>query len=251
MGALLLSRDGPCAVLEISNPGRANALDTPMLAQLEQHLQTLEADISIRLLLLPGTAGGTFCAGADVGAWSALTPQAFGTDWIARGNVLFERLARLPCLTVSMVEGLCYGGGLELALCTDMRIATTHATFCFPEVGIGAFPGWLGGPRLAAVVGRGRAMEMVLLGQPVPAPEAWGFGLVNRVVNPDALELCVQQLQTRITQLSPSAMRAAKAAFFATDLLAYHQHAGTQLRAGAESAEGIRAFFEKRTPQFE
>jgi enoyl-CoA hydratase len=251
MGNIHLTRDGACVTLELSNASRANALDSHMLAQLGQHLSHIEADSSVRLLLLRGRANGIFCAGADIRDWATLTPQAFGSEWLTFGNLLFERLSRLPCLTVSLIEGACFGGGLELALCTDMRIATSAATFCFPEVGIGAFPGWLGGPRLAAVIGRGRALEMVLLGNSVTAAQALSFGLINQLVIDSALEASILALQQRVPKLSASAVATAKGAFFANDPISYHETAGIRLRASADAAEGIQAFFEKRAPYFE
>lgn len=250
MGNLLYSRDESIVTIEISNPTKANSLDMQMLTQLDQHLEVIEADSTVRLLILRGKRGGIFCAGADIRDWSSMTPEMFGKQWLTCGNVSFDRLARLPCITVSVIEGLCFGGGLELALCTDIRIASTEATFCFPEVGIGAFPGWLGGPRLEAVVGRGRAMEMVLLGNKVSAQQGYSYGLVNHLVTPETIEDNVQAIVTRTRQISPRAVATAKGAFFAADLQNYHEQAGIRLRESAEAAEGIQAFFEKRPPHY-
>jgi enoyl-CoA hydratase/carnithine racemase len=250
MGTILSSRDGALITLELLNPKKANAIDLAMLADLERLLGALEQDSSARVLVIRGARDGTFSAGADIRDWSALSPAQFGSDWLQRGNLLFNRLEQLPLLTVSVIEGMCLGGGLELALCTDLRIASDKASFSFPEVGIGAFPGWLGGCRLGDLIGRGRAMEMVLLAQRIDAPTALQYGLVNQVHEAAAIDHAIALLVQKAFQLSGPAQATAKGAFFAADRLAYHARSGSALRASADAQEGLQAFFEKRSPNF-
>jgi len=247
MGSINVHRKDSTVVLELANQKKANALDFAMLGQMEQEVSLLEDDPSIRLLLIQGTQGGTFCGGADIKDWSSLTPEQFGADWLDRGNRLFNRIERLPFITASLIEGLCLGGGLELALCTDLRIATPAATFALPETGIGAFPGWLGGPRLERVIGKGLALEMVLLGRKLDAFKAHERGLVHQVTAGDQLGAAVAELAVRSREVSREAVRASKGAFYCNEPLQYHANAGTRLRATHDAAEGLRAFLKKKT----
>jgi enoyl-CoA hydratase len=113
MGALQPSRQGPVLTLELANPGKANALDLEILAQLDDQVTQVQADDSVRAVVLRGSAGGTFSSGADIRQWAPMTPEQFGRDWIAHGNAIFRRFEQLRCPTVAAIEGLCFGGGLE------------------------------------------------------------------------------------------------------------------------------------------
>lgn len=251
MGEIKISRQGSAVTLELINHKKSNALDSAMLATLEQLVGDLEQDGNVRLLLIRGTQGGTFCGGADIKDWSAMTAEEFGRDWLHRGNVIFNRIEQLPFITVGVIEGLCLGGGLELALCADLRLASPFATFGFPEASIGAFPGWLGGPRMERLVGKSLAMEMVLLAQRIDALRAYECGLVNQVVPAEKLESTLEQLAMRANEVSGESIRACKGAFFAPDVMAYHAAAGARLRATSDAAEGLSAFFEKRKPNYQ
>ena len=251
MGALKIRREGHVLELTLSNPGRANALDFDILAALDAQVRAVAADAGVRLVLLRGTAGGCFSSGADIRQWSALSPQAFGADWIAHGLRIFRAFEALRCPTVAVVEGVCFGGGLELALCADLRVASTQALFSFPEVGLGAFPGWEGGARLARIAGRGRALEAVLTARRIDAATALDWGLVSAVWPPSGLETGLAALAGTLTTVSPAAAATAKAAILGEEGPAFdHPAAASRLRASADAETGLQAFLQKQPPRF-
>lgn len=251
MGTIHLTRHGAVLEARLEHPCKANAIDGAMLAALGDLVERVEADASLRVLVLRGTPGGVFSAGADVRAWAPMSPEAFGRDWIARGNRIFRRLERLRCPTVAALEGACFGGGLELALCADLRIASDAAFFCFPETGIGAIPGWEGGPRLARLAGRGRALEAVLTGRELDAATALHWGLVNAAHPAAQFEAALAALCARLCAVSPTAAALAKQAVVGDhDAETFHAQAGRDVRASDDAAIGLQAFFDKRPACF-
>ena len=251
MGSVIFRRDGQVVTLELSNPGKANALDSAMLGDLERHVAAIEEDRSIRAVALRGRPASTFSSGADIAEWGAMSPEVFARDWIGRGNAIFRRFEGLRCPTVAVIEGLCYGGGLELALCADLRVATAGARFRFPEVAIGALPGWEGGPRLDRIVGRGRALEAVLLANEISAETAQDWGLVNVLLPATALDATMQSLFDRLCTVSPRAAALAKASVVGReDPDIFFPAAAATLKASTDSAIGIRAFAAKTSAVF-
>lgn len=252
MGTLKTTRRGPLLELELANPGKANALDSAMLAALDAQLALVEADPSIRVLLLRGTPGSTFSSGADVREWAPMPPETFARDWIAKGNTIFRRLEQLRCPTVAAIEGVCHGGGLELALCADLRIGSDAARFRFPESTIGAIPGWEGGPRLARIAGRGRALEAVLTAREIDASAASAWGLLNELHPAARFEEALRSLVERLCAVSPAAASLAKQAVLIDPALSesFHAHAGATIKASADAETGLRAFFAKRPARF-
>lgn len=251
MGTLQIARRGHVLEIELAHPGKANAIDRAMLARLDEAVERAEADNGIRVLVLRGTPGGTFSAGADVRDWAPLSPEAFGRDWIAQGNRVFRRFEQLRCPTVAAIEGVCFGGGLELALCADLRIASDAARFRFPETGIGAIPGWEGGPRLARVAGRGRALEAVLTGREIDAATALQWGLVNAVHPGERIAGPLAALVEQLCSVSPQAAALAKQAIVgAHESESFHAQAGREIKASADAETGLRAFFDKRPARF-
>jgi enoyl-CoA hydratase len=252
MGHLLARREGAVLTLELSNPGKANALDFAMLAALDDHTARIEQDASIRAVVLRGAEGGAFSSGADIREWSALTPQAFAEQWIGAGNRLFRRFERLRCPSIALIEGLCFGGGLELALCCDLRLASTGARLRFPEVAIGAIPGWEGGDRLQRIAGRGRALEAVLLARELDPATALQWGILNAVCAPDELPARLAQWTARLCEVSPHAAARAKALMLddTKDAHAAYPAAALAVRTSPDAQAGIRAFFDKTTAVF-
>jgi enoyl-CoA hydratase/carnithine racemase len=251
MGTLHAQRSGSLLTLTLDNPGKANALDFDILRELERQIEAVELDAGVRVVLLRGTPGGTFSSGADVGQWAPLNPHQFARDWIDYGNRIFDRFERLRCPTVAAVEGVCFGGGLELALCADLRVAASGAVFRFPEVGIGAIPGWQGGPRLARLAGRGRALEAVLTMCALDAQRASEWGLVNAVWVPDAFEQELAGLLRRLAGVSPHAAALAKeAVLWSAEPGEFHAAAGAEIKGSADAAIGLHAFLNKCKPVF-
>lgn len=252
MGQILSRRDDAVLTLELSNPGKANALDFAMLAALDEHIAQIAHDDTLRAVVLRGTAGGAFSSGADIREWSALDPQAFATEWIGEGNAVFRRFERLRCPTVAVIEGLCFGGGLELALCCDLRLAGTGARLRFPEVAIGAIPGWEGGDRLQRIAGRGRALEAVLLSREIDPSTASQWGIVNAVCAPQDIEVQLQEWTARLCAISPRAAALAKSLIVDEnkDPQAAYPAAALAVRTSPDAELGIRAFFAKTAADF-
>jgi enoyl-CoA hydratase/carnithine racemase len=250
-----LERDGAVAHLVLDRADKLNALTLAMLGQLDAHCAALEADRGVRAVVLRSASTRAFCAGADVHEWSALGAEGMWRRWIGEGHRVFARFAALPMPSVAAIGGMAFGGGLELALCCDLRVASHDARFALPEVKIGIVPGWGGPARLAALIGTSRTKQMALTGTPIDADTALAWGLVNEVVDADALLARAGALAADIAAGPRVAVQVTKqlvdaAASGATpavlDALAAGFVSGTE-----DLAEGVAAFREKRPPRFD
>ncbi len=251
MGTVIARREAAVLVLELSNPGKANAIDLEMLAEIDAQAARVEADRTVRAVVLRGTAGGVFSGGADIRQWSPLSPEAFGRDWVAHGNAILRRFERLRCPTVAAIEGACIGGGLELALCADLRVASAAAWLRFPEVTIGMIPGWEGGTRLAKIAGRARALDAVLTAREIDAATAEQWGLLSAVWPVAEFEARLGDLVDRLTRVSPHAAALAKAAIVTEpEPEAFYEAAARDCRASPDAEIGVRAFVEKKPAVF-
>jgi enoyl-CoA hydratase/carnithine racemase len=246
--------DGAIATITLDRADKLNALTAGMLAALEDACAALDRDEAVRAVIVASSSPRAFCAGADIGEWGPLGALGMWQRWIRDGQRVFDRLARLRQPTIAAIGGIAYGGGLELALACDLRIASDAARFAFPEVTIGAVPGWAGSQRLPRVIGAGRAKQLILLGQPIDAATAAAWGLVSETVPADRLRERALELARRIAENAPTAVQAAKQL---VDAAAGEGLATTveALAAGlaaatADAREGITAFREKRTPKF-
>jgi enoyl-CoA hydratase/carnithine racemase len=249
-----LERDGAIAHVILDRPAKLNALTLAMLASLDAICAALEQDRDARAVVLRSTSPRAFCAGADVHEWAALGAEGMWRRWIAEGHRVFARFAALPMPTVAAIDGLAFGGGFELALCADLRVASSAARFALPEVKIGIAPGWGGAARLAALAGLARAKQMALTGAAVDATTALQWGLVNEVVERDALAARATALAREIAAGPRVAVQVAKQAVDGAaggapaailDALAAGFLSGTE-----DLAEGVAAFREKRPPRF-
>lgn len=181
-GTIDLQRNGFIATLVINRPAKLNALTPEMLEQLLAHCHTLETDSEIRVVLLTSASEKAFCVGADIHRWTSLSALDMWRNWIRRGHQAFDALAQLPQPVIALLHGLAYGGGLELAATTDIRICSAEAQMALPETGLATVPGWSGTQRLTALLGRSLVKELVFTGEPLDAQRALSCGLVNRVV---------------------------------------------------------------------
>jgi enoyl-CoA hydratase len=240
--------------LTLNRPDKLNAIDSPMLDALEQALADIERDREIRAVVLTG-AGRAFSAGADIKEWTALEPLTFARIWGQRGHVLFDRLAALRPPVIAAINGIALGGGLELALCADIRIASAAARFGLPEVTIGTVPGWGGTQRLPRLIGAGRAKHMILSGQPVDAARAELFGLVSEVVEEGALLPRARELAEAIGGNAPIAVQAAKrlvdAGLPTSPAAILEGDAGVMCGNTADAKEGRASFLERRPPRYQ
>ena len=251
---ILVQREGAILTLTLNRPDKLNAIDGAMLDALDEVLGDIERDREIRAVILTG-AGRAFSAGADIKEWTALSPLEFARSWGLRGHALFDRLAALPPPTIAAINGIAFGGGLELALCADIRIATTEVRLGLPEVTIAALPGWGGTQRLPRLIGPGRAKHMILTGQPIDAARAEAWGLVSEVVSADFLPARARELATQIAANAPLSVQASKrlvdAALPLAPAATLETHAGAVCGSSEDAKEGRASFIERRPPRYQ
>ena len=178
---VLVTRHERWLEITLNRPEKGNALTLPMLDAIGRAVGEAATDRELRVVVLRGAGDRFFCTGGDIDAWGQLSPLDMGREWILRGVGVLEQIAALPVPVLALINGHAIGGGLELALAADLRVATASAKFGTPEVGLGMIPGWGGVGRLSEVVGPGRAAHLTLLGSPIPAAQALDWGLVTAV----------------------------------------------------------------------
>jgi enoyl-CoA hydratase len=251
---IVAERDGTILTLTLNRPDKLNAIDGAMLDALDEALGAIERDREVRAVILTG-AGRAFSAGADIKEWTALAPLEFGRSWGLRGHALFDRLAALPPPVIAAINGVAFGGGLELALCADIRIAGEQARLGLPEVTIAALPGWGGTQRLPRLVGPGRAKHMILTGQPIDAAKAEAWGLVSETVAGDDLMARARELAGQMAANAPIAVQASKrlidAALPVTPAATLETQAGALCGATEDAQEGRASFLERRPPRYQ
>jgi len=248
-----IEREGTAwAEIELNRPEKGNALNMPMLGRLASVVGEIERDKSLRAVVIRGR-GRFFCTGGDIEAWGALAPREMARDWILPGIQVFERIAALPQPVIAVLAGHALGGGLELALAADLRIALQSAKLGTPEVTLGMISGWMGVRRLAETIGVARARHMTLLGAPITAGQALDWGLVTAVAEDDTdLERQLAGWIAKLCANGPRAMTLIKGilATMHQDLRHQHAHAVAEAAGTQDCREGVRAFTEKRRPVF-
>lgn len=251
---LLIERRGPVLVLRVNRPDKRNAINLAVKQALTSALDQAAADDRARCIVLTGTGEVAFVAGADITEMVERT--AMEQQQAMRQARIFEQVAAHPKPVIAAVNGVALGGGLELALACDIRLAAPHARFGQPEVSLGLIPGGGGTQRLPRMVGEGMALKMVLTGEQIGADEAYRIGLVQEIVPATTLLDRAVALGEMIAARSPVAVRAAKEAVRAAERLSLTQGYAleTSLFLGAfasdDRLEGMRAFLEKRKPAF-
>ncbi|MFA7437802.1 enoyl-CoA hydratase/isomerase family protein [Castellaniella sp.] len=243
------------ACLTLDRPQALNALSFAILGEIRDALDEVAGMQGIRALLITGAGGKAFCAGADIKELRHrdLVSQRRGAEL---GQAVFARLDRLPIASVALVNGYAFGGGLELALASTFRLCTPNAVFGLPEIKLGLIPGYGGTQRLPRLVGEARALEMIMTGRSVKAEEAERMGLVHRVVDADALLPAGMAFARSFTGYSLPVLEFARRAVQRGMDLPIEQ--GLQLEAElstlafrtTDAEEGMRAFEEKRSPEF-
>lgn len=244
------------SVIEIVlNRPPANALGPAIIDGLHKGLDAADA-LPAKVIVVSSALPGFFAAGADIKHMSSVDAASFGAYGDAlRGAV--ERLAAHPAVSVAAVDGLALGGGLELAMACTLRVAAAEARFGLPEVKLGLIPGAGGTQRLPRLIGRGRALDLVLTGREVEADEAFWTGLIDRLAEPGTTARATAwQLAGQLTTTSTPAQLAAVRAIDASydrplaEGLRYEAEQVQELFERGEAVEGIRAFIDKRTPEF-
>jgi enoyl-CoA hydratase len=254
-GTLLLEKSDYVALITINHPQSLNALTMATFQQLEQMLAALESDDAVRVLLLTGAGEKAFVAGGDIRYLDSLDVEG-ARAFALQAQRLFERIESFPKPVIAVVNGYALGGGCELAMACDLRIAAETARFGQPEVKLGIIPGFAGTQRLARLVGKGRAKELIFTGEMIDAREAWRIGLVNRVVPVEQLLAEARAVAAKMVDKSASALRIAKDAIenglemdFAR-ASRYEAELFALCFATEDAREGLKAFVEKRPAQF-
>ena len=251
---LLLSVEERIATLTVNRPEKLNALNASVIGALGEAIDDLRGRGDVAGIILTG-AGRAFIAGADISELTELTAHA-GQKLARRGQDVFRRFETCPKPVIAAVNGFALGGGCELAMSCHIRIAAEAAKFGQPEVKLGVIPGYGGTQRLARLVGKGRALQLVLTGEMSDAAEAYRIGLVNRVV---AAEQLLSTARTLMQQMLANAPLALAACIDVVDRgLQIPLEEATMLEAmqfgvllaTEDTTEGTRAFLEKRTPRF-
>jgi enoyl-CoA hydratase len=256
MQTLELTRDGAVATVTLNRPSVLNALNLQMLDELATTFAGLGADDALRAVILTGAGPKAFAAGADIGELNALADARAAEAQARRGQALTRAFERLRVPVIAAVNGFALGGGCELALACDIRIASENAKFGQPEVNLGALPGYGGTQRLVRLLGAGMAMYLCLSGEMIDAATALRVGLVQRVVAPEALLGEAARLAQVIAGKAPLAVAAAKRAIVEgaglplDDGLALEALLFGETLASDDFHEGSRAFLEKRAATF-
>ena len=250
---ILYEVDGPLALVTINRPARHNAISLDTLEELHGAVRLAATDDDIRVIAITGAGGRAFASGSDL---SEVLHRDFrkALEPIVQG--LADQLERTPKPTIAAIDGICMGGGLEVALGCDLRIATHRSRFATPEGKLGIIPGGGATARLPRIVGRGWAMEMMLMGEPIDAERALSIGLVTRLVEPEELLPETRRVAEHLASFAPFVPRTMKAmvnfgmeASLAGALM-LEKYAQGALVQTEDKQEGISAFLEKRKPDF-
>jgi enoyl-CoA hydratase len=250
-----LVREGHLAIVTVNRPAKLNALDGQTIAELDAVFAALDADDGVGAVILTGAGEKAFVAGADI---SVLSKQGVldGTQNARAGQLMMLRIETLRKPVIAAVNGFALGGGLELALACDVRIASKTARLGLPEVSLGIIPGYGGTQRLPRLCGTGVALQLILTGDPVTADEALRVGLVNVVVEPPELMAQCKAMALKMVSRGPTALAMAKQAVRRgvhmpiADALQLEADLFGAISSTAEMKEGMAAFLEKRKPSW-
>ncbi|HEV8701981.1 MAG TPA: enoyl-CoA hydratase-related protein [Candidatus Polarisedimenticolia bacterium] len=252
---VLYESHGGIARLTINRPEKLNALDRQTMAEIDQAVAAAGDDAAVGVLIVTGAGEKAFVAGADIFELASQTPVE-GAAYARRGQGVLERLERLGKPSIAAINGYALGGGLELAMACTLRLAAETAKLGQPEVALGIIPGYGGTQRLSRLVGAGRALEMLLSGDPIDAREAHRIGLVNRVVPQAELQAAAEALARTLLLRGPVALRYVLQAVHEGLQMGLAEGSSTEATlfglccATEDMREGTRAFMEKRKPSF-
>ncbi len=251
---ILLEARGAVALLRFNRPEKLNAMNSKMKDDIVAVLSHLEGDDAVRVVIVTGQGDKAFVAGADINEFKDRTALQ---QWdLYQRPFLYDAVDGFSKPIIAMINGYCLGGGCELAMACDIRIASDRAQIGQPEINIGIIPGGGGSQRLPRLVGLGKALQLILTGERIPAADAHEIGLVDEVVAHDRLEARTFEIANKIAEKSPVAVRLAKEATKAAvrmnldEGLRYEQSLFSLVFATRDKTEGVTAFLEKRPPKF-
>lgn len=239
----------------INRPERRNALNKETLDEIIEALEELRQDESVGCVIFTGKGDKSFAAGADIGQLREKT----ALDALNNGGMqqVYNQIEAFEKPTIAMINGYALGGGCELAMSCDIRVASANAKIGLPELNLSIIPGAGGTQRLARIVGKGKALEMILMGKIIDANEAFRIGLVSEVTSPEELEAKAEEIAAQILAKGPLAVKLAKIAVnLGTDVdmktgLMIEKLAQAILFSSEDKTEGTTAFLEKRKPQYQ
>jgi len=252
---ILVQKTAALAQITINRPKKLNALNKATIFELHKAFDALESDLNIKVIILTGSGEKAFVAGADISEFAHFTTEEGATLAREGQEILFNFIENLATPVIAAINGFALGGGLELAMACHFRIASENAKMGLPEVSLGVIPGYGGTQRLPQLVGKGKAMEMIMTAGMISADDAKNCGLVNHVTPQEELILLAEKIASKILRNSPVAISAAILAVnanfedgvngFDTEISAFGDCFGTE-----NFREGTTAFLEKRKPNF-
>jgi enoyl-CoA hydratase len=253
---IVYAKEGAIARMTVNRPEKRNALNRAARLEMLAALEDAGRDGAVQVLVVAGAGGKAFVAGSDLTELQTFSPLDMEEFMATLAQQFYNRFELLPKPVIAMIDGLCLGGGLELAMACDIRLASEGSRFGQPEINLGIIPGGGGTQRLARLVGLGKAKEMIFTGDTIDAAEALTMGLINRVYPADKLAEATNAMAARICRLSPLALKWAKKAVNASQEVSlsrgldYEALVECLLFTSKDRDEGIKAFFEKRPAVF-
>jgi enoyl-CoA hydratase len=212
MTKMLFETSGPIATITINNPEKLNCLDLSMLLQLEDILNNIGSDGQLRVIVLQGAGNKAFSTGGNLKDFGSLATFREVERWITTGQQVFNQLESMPMATIAAITGYAMGGGLELALACDLRIASDHSIFAMPELKLGWVPGWGALCRLPRLIGEARAKELIMTANRINTEKALEFSLINRAVPLGELKGMVNELANELAEIDPVVFKMSKMA---------------------------------------
>ena len=251
---ILEEREGRVAILTINRPDKLNALNQEVRDRMLEILERLETDDDVGVIVLTGAGEKAFIAGADIGEFEGRSP--FDQRHAMRSPRIFDVMAAFPKPVIAMINGFCLGGGCELAMSCDLRIAADSARFGQPEIKLGLIPGGGGTQRLPRLVGLGHALRLTMTGDMIGAAEAREIGLVEQVHPAAELRAKTLELAAKIASMSPLTLQVTKQAVRASERMGieegilYERDLFCLCFSSDDKKEGVEAFLQKRQPQW-
>lgn len=251
---ILMEKEGRVAILTVNRPDKLNALNDQVREDLLEILGQIEHDDGVGVVVITGSGEKSFIAGADIGEFAGRSP--FDQRHAMRSPRIFDVMASFPKPVIAMINGFCLGGGCELAMSCDLRVASEKARFGQPEINLGLIPGGGGTQRLPRLVGLGNALRLILTGDMIGAAEAKDMGLVEMIVPHEELRAKTLEIANKMASKSPLTLKVAKEAVRASQRLAieegilYERDLFCLCFSSADKEEGVKAFLEKRQAEW-
>lgn len=254
MEFVVYEKNGSFCNIVINNPKQLNALKRQVLEELNEALIMAENDVEVLTVILSGAGGKAFIAGADISAMQNMTVME-AQEFAKLGQSIFNRIELMRKPVIAAIDGFALGGGCEIALACDMRICSEKSKFGQPEINLGVIPGFGGTQRLTSIVGKSKAVKLILTGDIINAEEAYRIGLVDQIVSSEELMPTVTALAEKIGGKAPYAIAQAKEAInyasgYKIEGCEYEASMFASCFSTADQAEGMTAFLEKRKPNF-